>query len=43
MDESYKVTPWEVTGKVDYEKLIQEFGTSKIDEAMKERIKRDFG
>lgn len=27
-----KVTPWEVVGKVDYDKLIREFGVQKIDE-----------
>ena len=28
--EKMKVTPWEVSGKVDYERLIKEFGTEKI-------------
>ena len=23
---TYKVTPWEVEGKIDYQKLIKEFG-----------------
>lgn len=27
----FKVTPWEVSGKVDYDKLVDEFGVSKID------------
>ncbi len=43
MAESFKVTPWEVEGKVDYDRLIQEFGTTVIDDALKERIKKDFG
>ena len=30
--ENFKVTPWEVEGKVDYDKLIQQFGTKKLDE-----------
>jgi hypothetical protein len=30
--EEFKVTPWDVSGKVDYDKLIREFGVSKIDE-----------
>ncbi|MCL4446964.1 MAG: tryptophan--tRNA ligase [Thermoplasmatales archaeon] len=29
-DDDFKVTPWEVTGRVDYERLIQQFGTQKI-------------
>ena len=38
-----KVTPWEVEGEVNYEKLIKEFGTQRIDEGLKERIKRNAG
>ncbi|MBN1275577.1 tryptophan--tRNA ligase [Candidatus Woesearchaeota archaeon] len=34
------VTPWEVKGSVDYDRLIKEFGTKPIDEALHERIKR---
>ena len=30
MSKDAKVTPWEVSGKVDYDKLIREFGVSKI-------------
>lgn len=26
----HKVNPWEVSGKIDYEKLIKEFGVSKL-------------
>ncbi len=37
------VTPWEVEGKVDYDKLIKEFGVSKIDFALLERIKKHTG
>jgi tryptophanyl-tRNA synthetase len=29
-EDKFSVTPWEVTGRVDYEKLIQQFGTQKI-------------
>ncbi|MEM2143566.1 MAG: tryptophan--tRNA ligase [Candidatus Thorarchaeota archaeon] len=32
------VTPWEVKGKVDYDRLIQEFGIQRIDNALKERV-----
>jgi len=35
-----KVTPWEVSGKVDYEKLIKELGVSKLDKKLLERIKK---
>jgi len=30
--EQFVVTPWEVSGKVDYEKLIKEFGVSELKE-----------
>ncbi len=32
---AFKVTPWEVSGKVDYEKLRREFGAELIDEKIK--------
>ena len=34
------VTPWEVSGDVDYHKLIREFGVSKLDDKTIERIKK---
>jgi len=34
------ITPWEVKGEVDYEKLIREFGVSKIDPALLKRIQK---
>ena len=34
------VTPWEVSGDIDYDKLIKEFGTEKIDEKLLKRIKK---
>ncbi|VVB70797.1 Tryptophan--tRNA ligase [uncultured archaeon] len=42
-ENEFVVTPWEVSGEIDYEKLITRFGTQKIDDALKERIKKDFG
>ena len=36
-----KVTPWEVEGKVDYDKLVKEFGTQKIDDKLLAKIKKD--
>lgn len=34
------VTPWEVKGKIDYDRLIQEFGIDRIDDKMKKRVYR---
>ncbi|MCL5874431.1 MAG: tryptophan--tRNA ligase [Candidatus Thermoplasmatota archaeon] len=39
-EDNFKVTPWEVTGKVDYEKLIQQFGTQKISESIMKDISK---
>ena len=38
-----KVTPWEVSGNVDYEKLIKEFGLRKLDDNMLNEIKKYTG
>lgn len=38
--EEMKVTPWEVEGEIDYDKLIREFGVSKIDSKILQRIKK---
>ncbi len=35
-----QVTPWEVKGKIDYDKLITEFGVSRIDKTLQARIKK---
>ncbi len=37
-EDDFRVTPWEVSGKVDYEKLIQQFGTQKISPEILEEI-----
>lgn len=42
-EEEMIVTPWEVRGKIDYEKLIREFGTQPLTDELMERIKKDFG
>lgn len=34
------VTPWEVKGNIDYDKLIKEFGVQKIDEKLLKRIEK---
>ena len=39
----FKVTPWEVSGDVDYKKLIKEFGVSKLDDKILTRIKKHTG
>ena len=40
MTKEQKVTPWEVEGEVDYEKLIKEFGTNIISDKIKKRIEK---
>ncbi|MGQ4911588.1 MAG: tryptophan--tRNA ligase [Candidatus Thorarchaeota archaeon] len=37
-DEEMLVTPWEVRGKIDYDRLLKEFGTQRIDDKLKKRI-----
>jgi tryptophanyl-tRNA synthetase len=37
------VTPWEVSGNVDYEKLVHEFGVEKLDEQILKRIEKITG
>src|SRR3989442_5291994 len=40
---NFKVTPWEVEGEIDYNKLITQFGTQPITSEMIERIKQVTG
>ncbi|HML02172.1 MAG TPA: tryptophan--tRNA ligase [Candidatus Bathyarchaeia archaeon] len=42
-NEEMVVTPWEVRGKIDYERLIREFGTQPLTDELMERMKKDFG
>lgn len=37
------ITPWEVKGEIDYDKLIKEFGTKHISSELLERIKKHTG
>jgi len=37
------VTPWEVTGEIDYDKLIKQFGTQPITEELLQRIAKHTG
>ncbi|MDG6935092.1 MAG: tryptophan--tRNA ligase [Nitrososphaerota archaeon] len=39
----FNVTPWEVTGQVDYAKLIKKFGTQPIGDDLKQRLFKDAG
>jgi len=38
--ENFLVTPWEIKGKVDYDKLIDKFGTSKISNEILDKLKK---
>ncbi len=42
-DSNFSVTPWTVTGKVDYDKLIKKFGTEPLTEELKRRFENDAG
>ncbi|MBS7608929.1 hypothetical protein KEJ52_07070, partial [Candidatus Bathyarchaeota archaeon] len=37
------VTPWEVRGRVDYERLIREFGTQPLTEELLQKIAKHTG
>ena len=39
-DSDFEVTPWEVTGQVDYQKLIKKFGTEPMTDDLKKRIEK---
>ncbi len=43
MEEKTKVTPWEVKGDIDYDKLVNEFGTERINDKLLKRIKKHTG
>jgi tryptophanyl-tRNA synthetase len=42
-EEKMIVTPWEVRGKIDYDKLIKEFGTKRITDELLNRVKKHTG
>ncbi len=42
-NEEMVVTPWEVSGKIDYDKLVREFGTQPITPELLERVKKHTG
>ena len=38
MNGDFKVTPWEVTGDIDYDLLVEKFGTKRIDDSLLNRL-----
>ena len=42
-EEEMIVTPWEVRGKVDYKKLIQQFGTQPLTDKLLKRLQKHVG
>jgi tryptophanyl-tRNA synthetase len=42
-DGNFIVTPWHVQGDIDYDKLIKQFGTQKLDASILNRIKKTTG
>lgn len=43
MPEDFIVTPWEVKGEIDYQKLVERFGTQLLDHRLIERLKKHTG
>jgi tryptophanyl-tRNA synthetase len=43
MAKHFVITPWEVKGKVEYDKLIKKFGTKHLDEKLLTRLKKHAG
>ncbi|MEM4561028.1 MAG: hypothetical protein QXS57_06350, partial [Candidatus Caldarchaeum sp.] len=41
--EGFRVTPWDVEGAVNYERLVQEFGTQHISDKLMDRIVKAAG
>lgn len=39
-DDEFTVTPWDVEGTVDYDRLIDKFGTERIDAELRERLRQ---
>ncbi len=42
-EKEFVVTPWEVRGEIDYDRLIREFGTSEITDDLLQRIRKHTG
>src|SRR2546425_4268801 len=43
MPDDFVVTPWEVKGSVDYDRLVTQFGTERITPEILERIRKTTG
>lgn len=43
MPKKYTVTPWEVSGEIDYDKLIREFGVKPLDDKLLKRLEKHTG
>ncbi len=43
MAKEFTVTPWKVEGEIDYERLVKEFGTQHITDALLQRLKKHTG
>ena len=43
MPKKFTVTPWEVTGEIDYDKLIREFGVKPLDDKILKRLENHTG
>ena len=41
--QNFKVTPWDVEGKIDYSKLVKQFGVSLIDDSILKKFKKATG
>jgi len=40
LNDGFEVTPYKVTGDIDYDELVNRFGTKRIDEALVKRLER---
>jgi tryptophanyl-tRNA synthetase len=41
--QDFTVTPWEVSGAIDYDKLVRQFGTARIEAALRNRMENKCG
>ena len=39
----FVVTPWKVEGEIDYDRLIEKFGTNKLTDEILEKMKKHTG
>ncbi|MDI3544160.1 MAG: tryptophanyl-tRNA synthetase [Candidatus Woesearchaeota archaeon] len=42
-EKSFEITPWKVSGDIDYDRVIREFGVSRIDENLLKRFEKVSG